>query len=184
MISISPNDYIACICEGSCEVTVMDLLLEKEALCFGREQLLDGKLLPSKFFRDPKLFTDRYLTMDFEDRKICVLLIQDRKNTGYAIKSPYLEKVGIVAYVITAPEIEMLMIHSRGLYDDYKKRSSNKKPSVYLAETTKTPTAKIKSEKYIRSFYDSHNLVDAVRIHKQKSQKLGAGKYFLADLLI
>ncbi|MEC4184716.1 hypothetical protein VJ918_07835 [Adlercreutzia sp. R21] len=183
MIDVSPDDYVACICEGPSETTVMNLLLEEGALCFDKGQLLDGKLLPSKFFRDPKLFVDRYLTMDFEGRKICVLLIQDRKNTKYAIRNPYLEKVGIVAYVITAPEIEMLMIHSRGLYNDYKKRSSHIKPSVYLAEQTKTSTAKIKSEGYIRQFYGSHNLVEAIRTHKKKSQNLGGDKYFLADLL-
>lgn len=185
MINILPSDYIACICEGPSEMAIMDLLLQKEVLCFEKSQLLDGKLLSSKFFRDPKLFTDRYLTMDFEDGRLCVLLIQDRKTTRYAIKSPYLEKVDVLGYVITAPEIEMLMIHSLDLYDDFKKHSSRKKPSVYLAEKKGIKTAKIKSEEHIRNFYTNHDIVDAITTHKRKSQNLnGTDRYFLADLLV
>lgn len=176
------DSYIACICEGASEVTVMDILLDRGLLLFGRNQLLGESVLSSKFFRDPELFCRKYLTMDYEGKRIIVLLVQDRKNTSYGIKRPYLEKVSEFVYVITAPEIEMLMIHSLGFYNDYKKQASKKKPSTYLAEKIKKRSSAIKSRTFIEEFYEEHDLVNAIREHRKKSQKLDKG-IFLADIL-
>ena len=176
------DSYIACICEGASEVTVMDILLDRGLPLFGRNQLLGESVLSSKFFRDPELFCRKYLTMDYEGKRIVVLLVQDRKNTSYGIKRPYLEKVSEFVYVITAPEIEMLMIHSLGFYNDYKKQASKKKSSTYLAEKIKKRSSAIKSRTFIEEFYEEHDLVNAIREHRKKSQKLDKG-IFLADIL-
>lgn len=183
MIRIEDGDYVACLCEGHCEAAVMDLLLDDDLLSFDRGQLLEEAVLPTKFFRDPKLFCDRYLTMDYEGGKVVTLLVQDRKNAKYKIRQPYDEKVRETFYAITAPEIEMLMIHSLGLYDSYKKHSSKMKPSRFLSEELRKKTSEIKSTAFVRSFYAKHDLPSALKEHRRKSQKLGRGELFLADLL-
>jgi DNA-binding LytR/AlgR family response regulator len=81
---------------------------------------------------------------------------------------------------ITAPEIEMLMIHSLGMYQEYNKY--HKKPSIFLAEQLKVKTSEIKSYPYICKFYENHDLVNAIKAHKQKSQAMNRG-CFLADIL-
>ena len=62
--------------------------------------------------------------MDYEGGRVVVLVIQDRKGVKYSIKNPYSEKVRFITYAITAPEVEMLMIHSLGYYEDYKKQKT------------------------------------------------------------
>ena len=178
MIPISKSDLIACICEGSAEKVIIELLLDRNALVFSREQLLDGKVLPQKCI-GAKYFTDQFLTMDYGDIKISVVVMQDRK-IPYTIRKPYANKVSNTYLAITAPEIEMLMIHSLGLYDEYHKQ--RKKPSIFLAEKLKTKTPTLKSSKYVRDFFKRNDLVNAIMMHKEKSQPIRGG-YFLADFL-
>lgn len=184
MMQIDDNDYVAVICEGSSEVTVINMLLDGGHLCFGRDQLISEDVLPSTYFRNPQQFVDRYLTMDYAGAKIHVFLIQDRKDVRYKIKSPYLDKIRVITYVVTAPEIEMLIIHSLGLYNQYKKRSSKIKPSVFLAEELGMRSSEIKSCNYVKEFFADHDLLTAIREHKKKAPKLGKGEVFLADLLV
>lgn len=176
------HDSVACICEGTSEVAVMDLLLNAGYLIFSRNQLLDRKALSPKYYRDSKKFSDQYLTMDYGDGKVHVFLIQDRKHVTYALKSPYADKVVGPCYIVTAPEIEMLMIHSLGKYDEYKRAQRDKKPSVFLAELLKIKTAKLKSRAYIECFYSKYDLREAIRTHKRKSVN-ERDSLFLADIL-
>lgn len=37
--------YIACICEGSAEQAIMDLLLDNNKLIFSKEQMLEGETI-------------------------------------------------------------------------------------------------------------------------------------------
>lgn len=46
----------------------------------------------------------------------------------------------------------MLMIHSLGYYEDYKKQKTKLKPSTYLSNKIKTKTATIKSKEFIQDF--------------------------------
>lgn len=183
MIDIDDGDYVACICEGHSEITIMNLLLGDDSLCFKREKLLDGEVLSTRYYRDSNLFCNRYLTMDYEGGRVVVLVIQDRKGVKYSIKNPYSEKVRFITYAITSPEVEMLMIHSLGYYEDYKKQKTKLKPSTYLSNKIKTKTATIKSKEFIQDFWLKHDLASAIKTHKQKAQKLGKDEIFLADLL-
>lgn len=182
MIDISSTDYVACICEGSSEMNILSLLLEADALIFSQPQLINDEILPPKY-RVAKKFCDEYLTMDYGTSKIAVFVIQDRKNVSYKISSPYSNKITGPHIVVTAPEIEMLMIHSLNLYNEYKKSKGNPKPSIFLAQHLREKTAKIKSTSYIRDFYKEHDLIEAIHIHKTKSAKLTRRNVFLADIL-
>ncbi|MBC1523067.1 hypothetical protein HB884_02495 [Listeria booriae] len=176
----SENDIIACICEGSSERTLIQLLLEENQLIFSSEQLLQGQTLTGTY-RKPSKFTDQFLTMDYGGQKVAMFIIQDNK-TPYSIKAPYSDKVLGPHLVVTAPEVEMLMIHSLNLYNQYQKVKSNKKPSIFVAEHLKKTSAKIKSASFIKDFYQNHDLRQSLIIHKQKA-KSEKNIYFLADLL-
>lgn len=52
MIDIDDGDYVACICEGHSEITIMNLLLGDDSLCFKREKLLNGEVLSTRYYRD------------------------------------------------------------------------------------------------------------------------------------
>ena len=166
---ITSEDIVACIWEGNSEKYIITLLLEQEALIFTKEQLLDDKFLQGKY-RNPENFSNQYLTMDYEGSQIVVLSIQDNKKT-YSLKNPYSNKVKEVYLVVTAPEIEMLMIHSLNCYSEYQKVKTNKKPSIFLAERLKEKASKIKSQTFINHFYAEHSLKDAIITHQSKVKK-------------
>lgn len=180
---ISSDDIVACICEGNSEKYIIEILLEQDKLIFDREQLLDNKILTGNY-RKTKVFTDNYLTLDYEDKNLVILFIRDNSNFNFFIKDPYNHQVKGNYLVITSPEIEMLMIHALDLFDEFQKVKSVKKPCEFLCEKKKMTQGKLKSKNYIYSFYEDHDLVNSIKMHKSKSSKLKKENHlFLKDIL-
>lgn len=107
---------------------------------------------------------------------ITVYRILDSSNENFKLSGPYLKRVTVVN-IITAPEIEMLVIHAEGKYDDYSRKRM--KPSDYVKQHLKL--GKIKSYEFAKNyFYDVDLLVGAIQQYKQKSANKDGT---LADLL-
>lgn len=113
---IALGDYVACIVEGGAERAIIDILLDNNILCFGRDRLLDGELIRTRSSRD---FEERYLRKGF-DGSITVLRVLDSRRERFALRKEYAPKVNVIN-VITAPEIEMLVILNENKYSDFKK---------------------------------------------------------------
>jgi len=73
------NYIVACICEGSAEQAIMELLLDANKLIFDSEQLLNEEIIRS---RSAKNFEQRYLRKGF-DKKIIVLRILDSRRSNF-----------------------------------------------------------------------------------------------------
>lgn len=116
--------YIACICEGSAEEAIMDILLDHDLLIFSREDLLEERVLRS---RSAKKFEERYLRKGFS-APISVVRVLDSRRENFTLSKAYAHKVDVIN-VITAPEIEMLIIHKEKAYDKFKR--TQKKPSEF-----------------------------------------------------
>ena len=99
--------YKACICEGSAEEAIIDILLENHLLIFERGEMLEEKVIRC---REGKKFEEKYLRKGFAD-KISVIRILDSRRENFKLSKAYQNKV-VVINVITAPEIEMLIIFS------------------------------------------------------------------------
>ena len=104
-MDIQLSKYVACICEGSAEQAIIDLLLEHNLLIFSREQLRDEQVIGC---RDARTFETRYLRKGFND-KISIIRILDSRRENFKLSKAYQHKVDVIN-VITAPEIEMLII--------------------------------------------------------------------------
>lgn len=165
-------DLIACLCEGSMEQAIMEILLDNNRLIFEREQLLEEEILRC---RSAKNFERDYLNKTTNEM-ITVYRILDSTNENFKLSGPYLKRVTVVN-IITAPEIEMLVIHAEGKYDDYSRKRM--KPSDYVKQHLKL--GKIKSYEFAKRYFaDDELLVEAIQQYKQKSaNKSGT----LADLL-
>ena len=96
--------YIACICEGSAEAAIIDILLDNYLLCFTREDLLDESVLRC---RNAQTFETRYLRKEMNG-KISVIRVLDSRRENFKLSNAYAAKVTVIN-VITAPEIEMLI---------------------------------------------------------------------------
>jgi hypothetical protein len=116
------DGYIACICEGAAEQAVMELLLDSNKLIFDSERLLEEEIIRS---RSAKKFESTYLRKGFS-KKITILRILDSRRENFNLSKAYTDKVTVID-IITAPEIEMLIIFNEDKYNEFKK--SNMKPS-------------------------------------------------------
>lgn len=162
------SKYIACICEGAAEAAIMDILLDSELLTFSRDEILEESVIR---YRGGKKFEQRYLRKQFKE-KISILRILDSRREDFRIGKAY-------EHIITAPEIEMLIIHAEGAYKDFKK--SKQKPSEYCKIELKIKN--VKSYDFIKSYFSStEKLVDAIMEYRRVAN-VPKGEYTLADLL-
>lgn len=168
------SGYIACICEGSAEQAIMELLLDDDKLIFTREQLLEEVIIRQ---RSGEKFETRYLRKGFTE-KITVLRILDSRNENFKLSKAYVDKVDVID-VITAPEIEMLIILNEDKYNDFKK--SNMKPSDFCK--TKLKFSKVKSYDFVKGYFsDTDKLIESIREYRRVSN-IPKGENTLFDLL-
>ena len=166
--------YIACICEGSAEEAIMDILLDHDLLIFSREDLLEERVLRS---RSAKKFEERYLRKGFS-APISVVRVLDSRRENFTLSKAYAHKVDVIN-VITAPEIEMLIIHKEKAYDKFKR--TQKKPSEFCK--TEFHMTNVKAYAFVRHYFtDAESLVDAIWEYRRVA-KVPPGEYSLADLL-
>lgn len=166
--------YKACICEGSAENAIMDILLDYNLLIFSREEMIEEEVIRC---REGKKFEEKYLRKGFMD-KISVIRILDSRRENFKLSKAYAGKVDVIN-VITAPEIEMLIIFNEDKYKEFKK--SGKKPSSFCKEDLKM--AEVKSYDFVKDYFsDPMVLVAAIKKYHEIS-KVQKGEYTLLDLL-
>lgn len=166
--------YKACICEGAAENAILDILLDAELLLFSRDEMLEERVIRC---RGGKQFEQKYLRKGFAE-KISVIRILDSRREKFKISKVYEHKIDIIN-VITAPEIEMLIILAENQYKEFKK--SGKKPSDFCRENLRMPD--VKSYKYVLDYFaDSSILVEAIKEY-HRIAKIPRGEYTLLDLL-
>lgn len=166
--------YKACICEGAAEHAIMDILLDNNLLIFAREELLDESIIRC---RSGEEFERKYLRKEF-DGKVSVVRILDSRRENFRISKPYRYKIDVVN-IVTAPEIEMLIICGEDQYAQYKR--SNRKPSEYCKAVLHMQH--VKSYDYVRAYFSNPAvLVRAIRQYGQNTQKR-PDEWMLLDLL-
>ena len=157
--------YIACICEGGAERVIMDLLLDNHMLIFERDELLDEEVLSCRGGKD---FEKKYLGKGFSD-KITIYRILDSRREKFNISKAYKDKIDVVN-VITAPEIEMLIICNEGKFAEFQKFKNNKsgKPSTYCK--TELGYKEVKTNEFVYHYFsDVSKLKYAISEYKRLS---------------
>lgn len=167
------SHYKAVLCEGAAEEAIINILLDDQRLIFEREELLEEKPLR---IRQANRFEARYLRKGFSE-KISIIRILDSRNENFKLSKAYKSKVDVIN-IVTAPEIEMLIIINEGMYKTFCK--SRKKPSDFCKTNLKMPN--VKSYQFISDYFaNPDDLIQAIieydSIHKN------TGEYSLKDLL-
>ena len=156
---------VACICEGGAERASLELLLDKHKLIFEREDLIDEEVLK---VRNASIFQQRYLGKGFES-PITLYRILDSRRENFKLSPQYKQKVQ-VKNVITAPEIEMLIIINEGKYSDYDKVKSHTKPSEYCKSCLGYKN--VKQYDFVKTYFaDAEDLINVLHIYRQKTKK-------------
>lgn len=166
--------YKACICEGGAERAIIDILLDNDLLIFSRSEILEEEIIRC---RNAKEFEEKYLRKEFQDQ-ISVIRILDSRRENFCLSKSYQHKVSVIN-IITAPEIEMLIIHAENKYQQFKR--SGKKPSEFCKEDLKMK--RVKSYDFVKNYFqDSSKLIDAIYKYRQKA-KVPNKEFTLKDLL-
>ncbi len=99
------GEKVAVICEGGAETAIMETLLDAGRLIFTEEDLFYDEIIRCK---SSESFEQRYLKvrMDF---KLTIIRVLDSRRENFRLSKPYCDEVDVIN-VITAPEIEMLII--------------------------------------------------------------------------
>lgn len=168
------NGYIACICEGSAERAIIELLLDDNKLLFTYEQLLEEEIIRN---RSAKEFEKRYLRKGFSS-KITVLRILDSRKEKFKLSRAYVDKIDVIN-IITAPEIEMLIIFNENKYNEFKK--SKKKPSDFCK--TELKLASVKNYDFVKKYFsNTDKLLASIHEYKRVSN-IPKGEDTLFNLL-
>jgi len=166
--------YVACICEGGAERAILDLLLDNHMLVFDREQLLEEEVLRC---RSAKEFEDKYLRKGFRE-KITVYRILDSRRENFILSTIYQSKIDVIN-VVTAPEIEILIIYNEGKYKEFK--NSGEKPSVYCKSTLRYKD--VKSYDFIQKYFSDINVLKRALHEYRRVSKVQKDELALYDLL-
>lgn len=167
-------NYKACICEGAAENAIMDILLDHGLLIFSREEMLEEEVIRC---REGKKFEEKYLRKGFKD-KISVIRILDSRRENFKLSKAYAGKVDVIN-VVTAPEIEMLIIFNEDKYKNFKK--SGKKPSTFCKEDLKM--TEVKSYDFVKNYFSNPVILVAAIKKYHEIANVPKGEYTLLDLL-
>ena len=168
------SKYKACICEGAAESAIIDILVDNDLLLFPRSDMLDEQVIRC---RSAKRFEERYLRKGFNG-PVSVIRILDSRREDFRLSKAYEHKVDVIN-VITAPEIEMLIIHAEGEYERFKR--SGKKPSEFCKSELRMHN--VKSYEFVKNYFsDPQILVNAIKKYKSMAN-IPRGEYTLLDLL-
>ena len=157
--------YKACICEGSAEEAIIDILVDNDLLIFNREEMLEERVIRC---RSAKRF----------EEQISVIRILDSRREEFRLSKAYEQKIDVVN-VITAPEIEMLIIHAEGAYDQFKR--SGKKPSEFCKINLRMHD--VKSYDFVKQYFSNPQLLVKVIKEYRRTANIPKGEYSLSDLL-
>lgn len=168
------SKYKACICEGAAESAIIDILVDNDLLIFPRSEMLDESVIRC---RNAKRFEERYLRKGFENQ-ISIIRILDSRREEFRLSKAYAHKIDVIN-VITAPEIEMLIIHNEGKYEQFKR--SGKKPSDFCKMDLKMHD--VKSYDFVSDYFSNpYTLVNAIKEYRRNAN-VPNGEYTLVDLL-
>lgn len=116
------------MCEGPNELKIINILLENQKLKFSSDDLLG--LVPYHA-RQIKSSAAVKAALNLYPDEVHVLRIGDGQNEKLEIPSAYRDKITLVEKYCTKPELEMLLIISENLADEYEKVKSKTKPKTF-----------------------------------------------------
>ena len=109
--------------------------------------------------------------------EVHVLRIGDGQNEKLEIPSAYKDKITLVEKYCTKPELEMLLIISENLADEYEKVKSKTKPKTFAKANIRcgkedTITAQLSTKstlaRIVRSWLLLSKRIDSIMVHTRK----------------
>lgn len=181
--------FVLFSCEGTAEGTVIQRLYDADLLIVPRRHVVKDSVISNRPYtrkRRAADIADAYFSMSYEDdgaEGLTVARIVDshaakfefpkRRNNGTEVLSFY-----------THPEIEMLIIHSEGAFEDWLRASRKDRqlrPSDFCMH--ELGLERVKEGPFLKEYWsDADRLVGAVKSYAEKANR-GPDEMMLVDLL-
>lgn len=176
---------ILLLCEGQNEEVLLNLLLNADALCFNRDDLIGRRPYPVRQLSNPTIKTE----LKHYNNAVKVYRVGDKQNDKLVIPRD-LKNIVVSSEIYkycTKPELEMLLIINEGLEKEYEKVKKIKSPKVFAKEHIKYNGLEYdQSSIFLEMYYGGKNIKDLIsNIKKYKTYKKQHEKdeLYLADLL-
>ena len=172
------------MCEGPNELTLINILLENDALIFSEDDLLG---LTAYHARQIKTNAQVRLALNLYDgNDVTVMRVGDKQTDRLLIPADFKEKICAVDKYCTLPELEMLLIISEDLVKEYEKVKSTIRPKVFAKEHIWYNRERYdNSSQFYRDYYenDCGKLIHAIREYKRIRGSHEKDELYLADIL-
>ena len=172
------------MCEGPNELTLINILLENDALIFSEDDLLG---LTAYHARQIKTNAQVRLALNLYDgNDVTVMRVGDKQTDRLLVPADFKEKICAVDKYCTLPELEMLLIISEDLVKEYEKVKSTIRPKVFAKEHIWYNRERYdNSSQFYRDYYenDCGKLIHAIREYKRIRGSHEKDELYLADIL-
>ncbi len=150
--------------EGTCELALLEVLIEKGLLKYSTEELLYEKCHHARQIKGD--IVEMVNQLPFSE-KITVIRVADKFADSFSI-SKIEERFTTMVKIRTSPEFEMLFIINEKLYSDFEKVKSKMKPSEFY----KSKNHKYKkSKEFVYQYFIGLSSDDIIRLLKEYNKK-------------
>ena len=171
------------MCEGPNELEVVKLLLENDCFTFTMDDLLG--LVPYHA-RQIKGSGQVQTALNMYPGEVAILRIGDKLSDKLVIPKEYQEKIIYVEKYCTKPELEMLLIISENMTNEYEKVKSKKRAKIFAKENIKCGRKAYKNDTaFYRDYYGNNIplLVNSIRQYRKHQGSHQKDEHYLAELL-
>ena len=172
------------MCEGPNELTLINILLENDALIFSEDDLLG---LTAYHARQIKTNAQVRLALNLYDgNDVTVMRVGDKQTDRLLIPADFKDKIYEVEKYCTLPELEMLLLISEDLVKEYEKVKSTVRPKVFAKEHIRCNRRRYdNSSRFYRDYYgnECRKLINAIREYKRIRGSHEKDELYLADIL-
>ena len=172
------------MCEGQNELTLINILLENDALIFTEDDLLG---LTAYHARQIKTNAQVRLALNmYFGNDVRIMRIGDKQSDRLVIPADFKEKICEIVKYCTLPELEMLLIISEGLVKEYEKVKSTTSPKEFAKKHIWCNRRKYdNSSQFYIDYYgsDCEKLIWTIREYKRIKGSHKKDELYLADIL-
>ena len=176
---------ILLMCEGPNEAVLLNQLLNADALCFTRDDLIGRRPYPIRQLSNPTISSE----LKIYGSPIKVYRIGDKQNDKLHIPKDLKSIVSNeeVYKYCTKPELEMLLILNEGLEKEYEKVKSFQSPKTFAKKNIIYNGKKYdQSSEFLEAYYGGPNvinLINNIKKYKKYKRQHDRDELYLADIL-
>ena len=172
------------MCEGPNELEIIRILLTHNRMIFSRDDLIGLTPFHARQI-DGNAQVRTELNM-YPNNDVHIVRIGDVQNEKLRIPRDYKDKIICVEKYCTKPELEMLLIISEGLVEEYEKTKSSIKPKEFAKTYIKLGKERYNcSSGFYAKYYSGRvdELVYAIGEYKRIKKSHKRDELYLADLI-